>query len=76
MILDTGMYKNKTTLEYINWGLRARGVFTAEEVESAYQLGVVDGRLKIDDTVVSDFEKRQQSLLYLCEYGDEIIYSR
>ena len=72
-------------ISYIEWGLRARGVFHNDDVlsgslKSAYELGLIDGRISAEqctaDGKLNLFLVKKYTLLYLCEYGDEIIYSR
>ena len=78
-------------LNYIEWGLRARGVFDNQEaltkfkspsilLRAAYELGLEDGRITFNQCsvggVLNLFLMKKHTLLFLCEYGDEIIYSR
>ena len=94
---EHSMYGSDRVVNYIDWGLRARGVF--DDIESndcdiingrrlmpstdlvaAFQLGVADGRIAVDDCKIANqydiFLMKKFTLLFLCEYGDEIIYSR
>jgi hypothetical protein len=70
---------------YIEWGLRARGVFDdgnefSDTLRVAYELGLFDGRISAEQCIVDGnlnlFLVKKHTLLFLCEYGDEIIYSR
>lgn len=65
-----------TSTDAIGWGLRARGVFNDDDLHTAYTIGVDDGRVPHLPEPVNMFAKRKHTLLFLCEYGNEITYSR
>jgi hypothetical protein len=86
--IETTIHGNIPIIDYISWGLKARGVFDNDPgtrhpsatLLAAYELGIIDGRVKSDDCMVNGqldlFLIKKNTLLFLCEYGDEIIYSR
>ena len=85
-VTEDSMRDNKPILYYIDWGLRARGVIDTDTQESnnalmeAYELGIADGRIDAKECQRNNrlniFLVKKNTLLFLCEYGDEIIYSR
>ncbi len=85
---EDSIYGLVPIIKYIDWGLRVRGVFDnlhdtktpSADLLKAYELGLFDGRISAHDCskngILDLFLMKKYTLLFLCEYGDEIIYSR
>lgn len=72
----TTITKGIPSITFIDWGLRARGVFTPQDLDEAFQLGMLHGRVKANIDSRDVFQKKKHTLLFLCEYGDQILYCR